>query len=469
MSIWPRRPQPPQPTQPQPKPTVYACRLSVRANGELTTACAATLRLDQFPGSVFTSLVAPEAPRLLFNLPPETIPQNGGDLSLTGADGFKDVSCRAMTGPDMRVEIDGVIEQELVLVAVSKDFDPSTVSLDDLARIRGGMWTKMPFELAVDGQPRARDIAATDFLWNYPEEKRLTMVTHLVDVCKYTHCEVGPVVDSDGYHGTWTPNNWLQRWDEWMDMHQYLWNHGLAPVSFIAPDGWSLERCKREITPFLLTERAQKLIRIAVIAWEPGGDYSWSSFTWAGFAQWLRETLPNALILMHNAAKADGSAPDGPVGGDAAGTDENNDPQHNGASNVGIGWQRVAPHIHGWLIQTGEYSGPLTDAYKNGVKLNPEEWGAMFRSDNVGAHYHSINWHLVHGISAWPTRSAWADGRPVMLYDGEGRAYRRFWHGASQADSNSFGDYAVQCGAKGAFDGISPSTPLGGPVPWQRS
>ena len=407
------KPKPKPPVPPPAEPEFLEARLSTWLDGVLT-----------FTNAVLVLDLAPETPivgipdtvdkgRVLFKVPYK-FRETGAQVTIS-ADGYRVWSDRRLVTANM---------DDVVLVPIPKHFDPSGISLEELAMIRGGMWTKMPFNMPATlvvppgGQPRAHDIAATDFLWNYTDEERLRMVTYLADECKYSHCEVGPVVDSDGYHGTWQPRNWIESpaaWDAWMDMHQYLWDHKLAPVSFIVPDGWSLERAKREITPYLLTERAQKLIRIAVIAWEPGGDYTWSSYTWAGFAQWLGECLPNALILMHNAAKGDGSAPDGPVGGDAAGTDENNDPQHEGANNVGIGWQRVAPHIHGWLIQTGNYSGPITKAYKDNVPLNAEEWGAMFRSDNVGAAYHSINWHLVHGVSAWPTYSKWPDRRPVML------------------------------------------------------
>lgn len=114
----------------------------------------------------------------------------------------------------------------------------------------------------------------------------------------------------------------------------------------------------------------------------------------------------------------------------------------------------------------GQLHRPVTRIVgRHGEPVSTEEWGAMFRSDGVGAHYHSINWHLVLGVGGFPRGSKWGPDEPVHLFAAEETAYSRSWQGMSQEDSNTYGDYAMQCGAKGYLDGGT--VPVGdGPCAW---
>jgi hypothetical protein len=336
---------------------------------------------------------------------------------------------------------------DLVLAHV----DPSGFSLAQLAAIRGAMWPQTAGacgNLSIGPRPGdPTNIFATVFLSQYRPAEVDCMLSELHVVRGYTHAVAGPLVDSDGYHGVWTPHDWRTEWSVFLDQLQRLWDAGLAPVVFIHPDGWTFEQTRDELTPLLLQPRAQRLIRIAVgSGWEPAG-YNWSSCTWARYAQWVRETLPNALSLIHNAVKEDGSPYDAPVGTDAR-CDDNGHPN-------GEGWARVAPYLHGFLIQFGPYNGTptsLPDAARG--------FAGQFMADGLGADEHGFNWHFVHGISGWPTGSAWSQNQPILLYGAEMTAYLRFWRGMSEADGNTWGDLAIASGAAGYLDGGTVAVPV---------
>lgn len=335
------------------------------------------------------------------------------------------------------------------IVCKEAHFDPSGVSLEDLARIRGAMWTEtldVPFGPR-PGQPT--NIAATDFLWNYDEPTRKRIVENLRSL-GYTHAVVGPFVDSDGYHGIWSPNDWRQKWDQFLDMHQFLWDHGLAPVTYGKPDAWTVEQMMSEMTPFLQQPRAQKLIRIIVpMGWEPG-RYDYSSNTWAKACQWARQVLPNALVLLHTVSDVDA-----PVGTDANGDD-------NGKDNA-LGWKRVAPYAHGWLTQTSTYErkdGKDDPSKPN--QTNFQNWLDLFNP----AVYKSYKDRFTNGRAGWPTNSAWGN-RPLMVYAGEYLAYWTFWENAPKEVSRQWGDAVMAAGADGYLDGGTVSVGSG-PVPWQK-
>lgn len=337
---------------------------------------------------------------------------------------------------------------------VADHVDPSGIPLRELAAIRGAMWPQthgVCGNLSIGPRPgEPTNIFATVFLTEYSKAEADCMLRELHDVRGYTHAVAGPLVDSDGYHGVWSPNDWRGQWDRFLDLLQTLWDAHLAPVVFIHPDGWTFEQTRDQLTPLLLQPRAQKLIRIAVgSGWEPAG-YDWSSCTWKLYAQWIRDTLPNALSLMHNAVKPDGSPYDAPVGTDGL-CDDNGKPN-------GEGWARVAPFLHGFLIQYGPFAGRPTDA--NNL-ATAKAFAAQYMADGDGAAEHGFRWHFVHGISGWPTSSAWADGRPLMLYAAEMTAFNRYWRGMAEADGNAWGDLAITVGgADGYLDGGTVAVPV---------
>jgi hypothetical protein len=327
--------------------------------------------------------------------------------------------------------------------------DPMKFSLNELAAIRGAMWPQAGPNLKLPYGPRPYqpdNIVATDFLWDYPADLRMDIVKDLAGR-GYKNAVVGPIVDSDGYHGVWTPNDWRTKFDQFLDMHEFLWDNGLNPITFIHPDGWTLEQTK-ELTPLFQSERAQRLIRIVVpTGWEPT-RYGWSSNTWMMFCQWARELLPNALVLIHTVADTDA-----PVG-----TDENGD--DNGKPN-GEGWARVAPYLHGWLIQNGQNGG----SYSSGPAAQPGlayNFGAQFDTGAAGAATHSPAWHFANGISSWPVGSAWGPNIRIRLYNAECTSFCAFWQDPnpiSEPDRCAWGDLAMANGAHGYLDGGTAPVP----------
>src|SRR5262249_19636628 len=237
----------------------------------------------------------------------------------------------------------------------------------------------------------------------------------------YTHVVAGPLVDTGGYHGQFHSQDWRgARFERFLDQLQTFWDNGLAPIVFIHPDGWTFERTRDELTPLLRQDRAQRLIRIVVPAgWEPT-RHGWSSCTWAAYAQWARQTLPNALVLIHTVSDAGA-----PAGKDARCTD----------TDAAGAWARVAPHVHGWLIQNGPYrTAPADDP-----KL-ARSFAAQFTAN--------------------PTRdSAWGRGVPMLLYAGEQTAYTTYWKNLPEPASRAWGGRAIASGADGYLAGGTVDVP----------
>jgi hypothetical protein len=316
--------------------------------------------------------------------------------------------------------------------------DPSTIPLGELARVRGAMWSAR-LDLPFGPRPgRPDNVIATAYFDNYSSEDR-TRAIQALRARGYTHVVAGPLVDAGGYHGQFRPHDWRgAAFDRFLDQLQTFWDSGLAPIVFVHPDGWSFERTRDELTPLLKQDRAQRLIRIAVpTGWEPT-RHGWSSCTWAAFAQWARETLPHALVLIHTVADADG-----PAGRDARCRDDSD----------AAAWARVAPFIHGWLIQNGPYG--TTPSADPRLARN---FAAQFAADGPGAEQHSIAWHF-KGPGGWTRDSAWGRGIPILLYAAEQTAYNSYWKNFPEAGSRAWGDLAIASGADGYLDGGTVDVP----------
>lgn len=332
--------------------------------------------------------------------------------------------------------------------------DPSNVPLSQLAAIRGAMWPNasacpgllLPFGPR-PGQPD--NIIATDFFANYSSSEQLAIVNCLRSR-GFTHVVMGPIVDAGGYHGQYAPHDWHwedaahltgDNFDKFLDIAQYFWDHQLTPIVFVHPDGWTLDETTSAFTSLLQLPRAQKLIRIVVpTGWEPT-RYDWSSCTWAGFAQWARQTLPNALVLLHTVNDVDA-----PAGTDSL-CDDNGKPN-------GEAWARVAPFVHGWLIQNG--------AYKTAPDADPvlaRNFASQFMANGDGASLHGPRWHFVNGISGWPTTSAWGN-QPIRLYAGETTSFEGYWSNMPEAWRVAWGDLAMRSGADGYLDGGTVAVPV---------
>jgi hypothetical protein len=332
---------------------------------------------------------------------------------------------------------------DILLPPITCHVDPSGIPLEQLAAIRGAMWPQglgLPFGPR-PGQPD--NIIATDFFADYAGADQARILAWEKQQ-GYTHVVMGPIVDSDGYHGTYTPHDWRNEFDAFLDVMQAFWDNGQAPIVFIHPDGWTLEQTKA-LTPLFQSARAQRLMRIVVPSgWEPT-QYGWSSCTWAGYASWARETFPNALVLIHTVADVDA-----PVGTDAL-CDDNGKPN-------GQGWARVAPFIHGWLIQNGQDGG----AYRSAPAAQPTlaaSFAAQFDPGPAGAAAHGVAWHFANGIDWWPTTSAWGN-RPVMLYNAECTSFTAFWQHLLETDRTPWGDLAIRSGANGYLDGGTVPVPV---------
>jgi hypothetical protein len=347
--------------------------------------------------------------------------------------------------------------------------DPSGIPLGQLAAIRGAMWPQGPLgstpasatlkdgsacapdDIPFGPRPGQRDnIIATDFIANYSDHQRLCIVAEL-KARGYTHVVMGPIVDSDGYHGQYAPHDWHwedaahvngDNFDRFLDLVQFFYDHQLIPVVFLHPDGWSFEQTRDAFTPLLTTARAKRLLRIVVpTGWEPT-RYDWSSCTWARFVRWTRDVFgPDALILIHTTADVDA-----PVGTDSL-CDDNGKPN-------GEGWTRVlGATLDGWLIQNGAYS--TAPAGSPDIARN---FAAQFMADGDGAALHGARWHFAHGISSWPT-TTWR-GTPLLLYAAEHTSYTAYWQHMAEADRVLWGDLAIASGADGALDGVSVAVPV---------
>lgn len=336
-------------------------------------------------------------------------------------------------------------------------FDPSTLSLQEVARIRGAMWTA---RLDLDYGPRPKqptNILATTELHIYPPAEQLRMIAAL-KARGYTHVVMGPWFPGgdQGYHAQY-PEVAIT-WDAWLDLLQLLWDNGLAPVVFCKPDNWTIGQLET-LTPYYAQPRAQRLVRIAVPGgWEPSMDTS--NAEWVRWVQWGARVLPNALRLIH-------MAPDFDAPGNDLDFTEYNPAVYNGDGSIDLdrsirnpqyigmakAWARVAPSLHAYLMQTGGYAA--------GRDLVPSE---QFKRDfcglfNPAGGRESIASRFERGVAGWPTSSAWGPDKGLLLYAGEYAAFISYWRDAPETYSVALGDLAMSCGAAGYMDGGSVAVP----------
>jgi hypothetical protein len=223
------------------------------------------------------------------------------------ADGFVDYEAPAVLATDEDEDLPAITLQ-------AAHVDPSGIPLEQLAAIRGAMWplgtASTCGALPLGPRPGQSDnVIATDFITDYTPAQQDCIIAEL-KARGYTHVVMGPLVDSDGYHGIWQPNDWRgANFERFLDAHQKFYDAGLAVVTFGKPDGWPLEQLQDAFTALLSTPRAQRLIRIFVpMGWEAGAAYEYSSCTWAEAGRWTRAVLPHALVLVHMVADRDAPA-----------------------------------------------------------------------------------------------------------------------------------------------------------------
>ena len=314
-------------------------------------------------------------------------------------------------------------------------FDPATLPLTQLAKIRGAMWT-LRMNLPMGPRPNQDDnILAMDYYYLYGPADRARMRARY-KAPGFTHAVTGPLIDLGGYHGAWPRQTVLTQpiWDAYLDCMEEWRHDGITPVHFVKPDNWTLADVRARLEPFYRQPRAQALLPILVPGgWEPT-RYGWSTRTWAAFADWAADVNPNALILAHSVEDVDA----------LKGTDAlyNDEPESNGQS-----WQYVAPHYHGWLIQLGGFGQIAHERVFSQSEL--DTWRT-----NLAAYFRDAVQRFHHGKHGWPTGSRFGQTTPLKLYYGEGGSYAFYSNQTiSEALVWSFGDIAIANGADGYLDG----------------
>jgi hypothetical protein len=342
--------------------------------------------------------------------------------------------------------------QMLVGSLTSDHFDPSSVPLRTLARIRGAMWTvRGPWRFGP--RPGSPDnITALEFIYSYGDPLNAFALNdeQKAQIAKYkglgyTHVAFGPPC-AQSYHGQYPDTDFStspEMFDKFLDWLQMWWDNGLTPVVFMHKDGASFDETVAMWDHLIRgNARAQRLIRIIVpTGWEPT-KYDWSSKTWAAYCKWAREILPNALVLIHTVADVDA-----PVGTDALYDD-------NGKPNA-EGWSHVTPYIHGWLVQSSAFENP--DAHSdpnNPQNTNFDNWANQFDKNVRGSYYDRFH----NGYAGWPRNSAWGD-EPIYIYAAEFASYWEYWQNRPYDEGVKWGDRAIRAGADGVLDSCSIDVP----------
>ncbi len=300
------------------------------------------------------------------------------------------------------------------------------------------MWTQR-LNLPMGPYPdQDANINAMDFYELYGPDDRQRMIEKTLRD-GYTHAVTGPFYDAGGYHGRWPAQTDLSQraWDHYLDAMQEWRDVDIIPVHFMSPDGWTLPACQAQLSALYAQPRAQDLLPIKVPhGWEPD-RYGTSSRTWKLWADWAAEVSgPETLILAHTVCDLDAL-----VGTDALYDD-------NGKGND-RGWQYVAPHFHGWLIQLCGF----VDSGRDPVKV--AQWRA-----NLAAYFTDADSRFRRGAKGWPTGSRFGADVPLKLYYGEGSSYV-FFHDPTMTEdeARSFGDLAMAHGADGYLDAGSVIVP----------
>lgn len=318
-------------------------------------------------------------------------------------------------------------------------FDPSTLTKEEIAQhVIGGMWTArspMPYgDSPVPGVPfgprpnEDSNILAMDYLEWLPDEKRARGLAEYASR-GYRMAVTGPVIDPGGYHGQYPayPGPLTQAWwDHYLDCLQEWWDCPsgyVVPAFFALPDDWDVARAKAELEPFFRQERAQRLLRFVVAAWEP----NWASAVWVEVMTWLTDVFPNAVWGIH--LTPNHSAP----GLSSELTDDFTEADM---------WAAVAAMCHVFLEQSS--------CWFDGSEYDRAYWTAMWNPRMQGG------WEsrFQRGYAGWPTKSAWPGGG-IWAFPAEFLSYDCFWHDRPEADAKKIGDAAIAEGAPGSLDGCT--------------
>lgn len=332
---------------------------------------------------------------------------------------------------------------------ISKDFDPSSVPLEELAAIRGAMWTAR-LNLPYGRRPgQDSNILAMDFYGLYGTEDRARMLHQYHDVQGYTDAVTGPVTGNDCYHGLYpcfqgVPSQ--EQWDAYLDTLQEWWNHDrIRPVFFAKGDGWERPEFAADMDrmdALYSQPRAQRLIRtVAYCGWEPSGSkYGWKNQTYVDCLARGARVFPHALRLLHMVADLDS-----PIGGD-------DDPVAHLKDGKAAAWRNVAPYIHGLLVQVGGYVDPES-------RIRVPQPTPEFLREFAKVCPDFIR-RFTTGDQGWPTSSARGEGKRLWVYYAEGASFGDFWDNWPESVALDLGDLAMESGADGYLDGGRVAVPV---------
>jgi hypothetical protein len=186
-----------------------------------------------------------------------------------------------------------------------------------------------------------------------------------------------------------------------------------------------------------------------------------SNAEWVRWQQWGQRVLPNALRLIHMAPDFDAPGNDidfteyNPLVYNSDGSIDHNRSVKNPLF-IGMpeAWKRVAPYLHGYLMQNGGYAMSRAIVPSDQFK---RDFCALF---NPAGGRESIASRFARGVGGWPMSSAWGPGKGMLLFAGEYAAYISYWADAPEKFSVALGDLAMSCGAAGYMDGGSVAVPV---------
>lgn len=418
MSGWPFRPKPP-----VPPPTDRTIQVIVR-----------DVENDDIDGARVTLDVNGPVEALTVNgLATLTIPVSLADTQLgVYADGYVDVDQHLVVSGVVQIWVGGGTPDPITLClppmqkVAPPHVDPSNIPLETLAKFRGAMWTN---RAAIPYGPRpgqASNINAMDYYeWYGPDDRALMLKNYKAQ--GYTHAVTGPMIDPGGYHGQYPsyPGPLTQgHWDHYLDAMQEWWDAGIAPVHFAVTDDptVNIDANMAMLETFFVQERAQRLLRIVVLAWEPS---PWYSADFVKVAQWTARVFPKSLRGLH-------LWPD------------HNAPAQSSEMRPGFEeaqmWAAVAPYIHFFHQQTAEtFDGTDEQRAYQLAMWNPAMEGSWVS-------------RFSRGYAGWPTFSAFGN-RGIMPFPSEYYSFPCYWRDLPESVALAWGDSCMSMGASGYLDG----------------
>lgn len=311
-------------------------------------------------------------------------------------------------------------------------------TLEQRAKIRGAMWTAR-LDLPWGPRPNQPDNnLVIDYfeVFSLKDQDRM-LAAYGPKGDGYTHAPMGPMVDA-GYHGQLPATDWRRNPNVYLDAAVKEERAGVQVIHFLRPDRgcvdleWTVEDLERELGPIFRSAKAQAIMRIVCLGWEPGPRYYYDNAWWCEMTAWMARTFPNALRLIHMVSDCD--APAG------------RDDDKKGISN-GKAWANLAGRIHGWLVQNAGYT--------DGDSPTPSaHFMSEFTKQFDGSRGSLITRFTTGGpMGDWPVDSAWGVGQRLRVYAGEFAAYADYWKNWPEEVSRDIGDSAIAAGADGSLDG----------------